>query len=330
MIFKSQLLERNIKELNINFFLVYGDNLGLVEDIKDNIRSNYKDCEFIYYSEKLLLNNIDTFYNEVFNNSLFEKEKIIFINKGSDKIFEHIKNLFEKNISQKIFIFSDYQDKKSKIRKFFETKNGCASVACYPDDKNIIKNIILQKLSKFRGLSEEIVNFILDNSGLDRLKLNNELNKIVTYFKDKELDLNDLNKLLDNRINDSFNNLKDVAIIGDKKETNKLLCDTIIEREKASLYFAIINQSFNKLNQFYVIDRNVSVERKIDLIQPKIFWKDKPIFVQQTKKWNSEKIKKAINLIYKTEMIYKSKSYIQKNVLIKKTIVDICNLANAA
>ena len=229
MIFKSQLLEGNLKELNINFFLVHGDNLGLVEDIKNNIRSHYSGCEFLYYSEKLLLNNIDIFYNEVFNNSLFEKEKIIFINQGSDKLFEHIQILFKKNINQKIFIFSDYQDKKSKIRKFFETKNGCASVACYPDDKNIIRNIILQKLSKFRGLSKEVVNFILDNSGLDRLKLNNELNKIIIYFKDKELDLNNLYKLLDDRINDSFNNLKDAAIIGDKKETNKLLCDTIIK-----------------------------------------------------------------------------------------------------
>ena len=330
MIFKSQLLEGNLKELNINFFLVHGDNLGLVEDIKNNIRSHYSGCEFLYYSEKLLLNNIDIFYNEVFNNSLFEKEKIIFINQGSDKLFEHIQILFKKNINQKIFIFSDYQDKKSKIRKFFETKNGCASVACYPDDKNIIRNIILQKLSKFRGLSKEVVNFILDNSGLDRLKLNNELNKIIIYFKDKELDLNNLYKLLDDRINDSFNNLKDAAIIGDKKETNKLLCDTIIEQEKASLYFAIINLSFNKLNQFYAIEKRVDVEKMIDLIKPKIFWKDKSIFIQQTKKWNSEKIKTAVNLIYNTEIIYKSKSYIPKNVLIKKTIIDICNLANAA
>tara|TARA_E500000178_G_C17034473_1_gene762560 strand:+ start:4985 stop:5977 length:993 start_codon:yes stop_codon:yes gene_type:complete len=330
MIFKSQLLERNLKELNINFFLVHGDNLGLIEDIKNNIRSHYSDCEFLYYSEKLLLNNIDIFYNEVFNNSLFEKEKIIFINQGSDKLFEHIQNLFKKNINQKIFIFSEYQDKKSKIRNFFETKNGCASVACYPDDRNIIRNIILQKLSKFKGLSKEVVNLILDNSGLDRLKLNNELNKIIIYFKDKQLDLNNLYKLLDDRINDSFNNLKDAAINGDKKETNKLLCDTIIEQEKASLYFAIINLSLNKLNQFYAIEKKVNVEKTIDLIKPKIFWKDKPMFIQQTKKWNSEKIKTAVNLIYNTEIIYKSKSYIPKNVLIKKTIIDICNLASAA
>ena len=330
MIFKSQLLERNLKELNINFFLVHGDNLGLIEDIKNNIRSHYSDCEFLYYSEKLLLNNIDIFYNEVFNNSLFEKEKIIFINQGSDKLFEHIQNLFKKNINQKIFIFSEYQDKKSKIRNFFETKNGCASVACYPDDRNIIRNIILQKLSKFKGLSKEVVNLILDNSGLDRLKLNNELNKIIIYFKDKQLDLNNLYKLLDDRINDSFNNLKDAAINGDKKETNKLLCDTIIEQEKASLYFAIINLSLNKLNQFYAIEKKVNVEKTIDLIKPKIFWKDKPMFIQQTKKWNSEKIKTAVNLIYNTEIIYKSKSYIPKNVHIKKTIIDICNLASAA
>ena len=330
MIFKSQLLERNLKELNINFFLVHGDNLGLIEDIKNNIRSHYSDCEFLYYSEKLLLNNIDIFYNEVFNNSLFEKEKIIFINQGSDKLFEHIQNLFKKNINQKIFIFSEYQDKKSKLRNFFETKNGCASVACYPDDRNIIRNIILQKLSKFKGLSKEVVNLILDNSGLDRLKLNNELNKIIIYFKDKQLDLNNLYKLLDDRINDSFNNLKDAAINGDKKETNKLLCDTIIEQEKASLYFAIINLSLNKLNQFYAIEKKVNVEKTIDLIKPKIFWKDKPMFIQQTKKWNSEKIKTAVNLIYNTEIIYKSKSYIPKNVLIKKTIIDICNLASAA
>ena len=45
---------------------------------------------------------------------------------------------------------------------------------------------------------------ILENSNLDRVKLYNELSKIKTYFQNKKIDTENLEKILDLKINDDF------------------------------------------------------------------------------------------------------------------------------
>ena len=56
-----------------NFFLVYGENEGLKDEIvqilKKNFNGNYEN-----YDEAYILNNQEIFYEKVFNQSLFEKE----------------------------------------------------------------------------------------------------------------------------------------------------------------------------------------------------------------------------------------------------------------
>jgi len=59
------------------------------------------------------------------------------------------------------------------------------------------------------------------------------------------------------------------------------------------------------------------------------FWKDKATFLIQAKKWNSNKIKNILNKTYKIELEIKSNPIINKNLLLKKLILDICVMANS-
>ena len=73
-----------------------------------------------------------------------------------------------------------------------------------------------------------------------------------------------------------------------------------------------------------------NIEKSINEIKPPIFWKDKPNFINQLKIWSAQKIDAALRETYNTELIAKSKSNINKDTLIKKLMVDLCNLANAS
>ena len=53
-------------------------------------------------------------------------------------------------------------------------------------------------------------------------------------------------------------------------------------------------------------------------------------FLKQAKKWNMNKIKKIMNKTYNLELEIKSNSIVNKNILLKKLLIDICNLANAS
>ena len=170
---------------------------------------------------------------------------------------------------------------------------------------------------------------ILEKSGLDRVKLNNELEKIIIFFSDLKIENKKLELLLDKRENNDFNLLKDEAFNGNKIKTNKLLSDTIIENEKNILYLSIINQKLNKLADIFELNKTHNFENAISMVKPPIFWKDKPAFINQLKKWNTNKVKHILQKTYNLEIDIKSNPIINKNILMKKLIIDICEMANA-
>ena len=92
----------------------------------------------------------------------------------------------------------------------------------------------------------------------------------------------------------------------------------------------MLNQRFNSIKNILILSKNVSVETALNQIKPPIFWKDKPIVLNQLKKWSLKKINLALNKTYNIETLIKSSSNINKNLLLKQAIIDVCNLANAA
>jgi DNA polymerase III subunit delta len=330
MIYKSYQIEQNIFNLDKNLFLFYGENFGLQEDIKNKLINNHKKIEIIKFNQEDILKNQKKFFNEIFNISLFENEKFFFISQVNDKLLQVIEDLEDKIDSQKLYFFSGLLDKKSKIRNFFEKSNNCGAVACYADNEISIKKLIFERLKGFEGLSAQNINLIIQNSNLDRIKLKNELNKIVSYFQNKKIETKKLEILFDFRINENFNSLKDEALNGNKSKTNELLSETIIESEKNIFYLALINQRLNKLSETLKISRDNNFEAAMNELRPPIFWKDKPIFMNQAKKWDINKIKNVLNKTYNLEIKIKSNTIINKNLLVKKLIVDICEMANAS
>ena len=67
----------------------------------------------------------------------------------------------------------------------------------------------------------------------------------------------------------------------------------------------------------------------IDNLKPPIFWKDKPNLIEQAKKWDKRKVNIMLNKTYEIEKLMKSNASIDKNVLLKKVILDLCALANS-
>tara|TARA_Y100000591_G_scaffold318374_1_gene329258 strand:- start:385 stop:1377 length:993 start_codon:yes stop_codon:yes gene_type:complete len=330
MIYKSYLIEKDINIINEKIILIYGENLGLKNELKIKIKNKIlkKDCELIRVNEDDIMKNRDIIFNEMSNDSLFNQKKIFFINDATDKILDTILEAEKIITNQEIYLFSDILEKKSKLRNHFEKSKNCAVVACYGDNEITIKNIIQNKLKSFTGLTPININLILENSNLNRSKLYNELTKIINYFSDKKIETNKLEQILDTRINDDFNKLKDEALMGNKIKTNNLLNDTILETEKNIFYVNSINQRLLKILEVKNLNTK-NIEQAINDLKPPIFWKDRNNFMVQVQKWNRSKIKETLKETYKIEKNIKSSSILNKNVLIKKLIVDVCEIANA-
>ena len=327
MIVKSYIFENDLKKFNeFKSFLFHGVNLGLKLELKKKVKANNKKDLILSLNQNDLLEN-DILFNEINTSSLFQERKIVFIENCNDKILPDLQNVIDKLDKNKIIIFSDSLDKKSKLRNFFEKEKNIACIACYEDNEITLKKIINNKLKGFNGLDNHNINMILNCTGFDRVKLNNELDKILACFTDKLLDPNKLEALLNIKTNEDFNLLKDEAILGNKIKTNKLLSDTILEPEKNILYLNIINQRLNKIKEILEKTNTSNLENTINNLKPPIFWKDKPVILSQAKKWNTKKINYFLNKTYKTELEFKSNNNIDKSLLLKKILIDLCEIA---
>ncbi len=332
MIYKSYILEQNLDHIkDCKLFLFYGENIGLKNEFKKKIKELYSKEDFINLFQDDVLKNKEILINEIANKSLFRENKIIFIQHANDKILEILENIIEILDKEKIFVFSDILDRKSKLRSFFEKNNNFGLTACYNDNEISIRKIITTSLKDFKNLSPEIINLIQQNANLDRNKVNNELDKIKSCFLDKKLDITKIEKLLNTKTNEDFNHLKDEALNGNKIKTNRLLADTIFGEENNIYYLNLLNQRLNKLNEINKIKRdNNNLEEAVSNIKPPIFWKDKPIVMRQIKKWDNLKIKKALNKTYETELKIKSDNIIKKELLMKQLLIDLCLEANSS
>ena len=242
MLFKSYQIENNIKNLRTNLNLFYGENVGLKDEFKNKIEENSTGSEVIRFNEEEVLKNKNLLEKEINNLSLFEKKKIIFVNNVTNKLLEIVEEIDKIELNQKVYLFADILDKKSKLRNFFEKSTKAGIIPCYEDNEITIKKIIQTKLKEYKGLTLEIVNSIFRKCKLDRSKVNNELKKIESYFLEKKLDLKKLEELIDDNKSDDFNKLKDEAFIGDRYKTNQLLSDTILDPERNFIYLNLINQ----------------------------------------------------------------------------------------
>jgi len=331
MIYKSYLVEENIDLLKNNLILFYGENLGLKNDLRETIKKKFRNSKILRYSQDDVLKNYDAFVSEIRNISLFDNQKVFFVDHVNDKILNLIEEMQTFINDSKIFLFGEILEKKSKLRSFFEKSKNTDVIACYKDNEVNLKKIISVKLNGYKGVNTQLINILIDNCSLDRIKLNNELDKIATFFSDKVIKTNLLENMLNEKVDEDFDSIKDSALNGRKIVTNKLLSSTMFEPEKNIYYLNSINQRLNKLREVALLSSDkTDTTQVINNLRPPIFWKDKPNFIMQTKKWNVNKLNKALKKTYEIEIKMKSSSDVNNNVLMRKLLIDVCYIANAS
>ena len=332
MIIKSYLVEGNIALLEKYFItLVYGENIGMKDDIKYEISKFFHNYEKVSLTQDEILKDSKRLDEQIYNTSLFNPKKIIFINEVSDKIKNILSKILEGQKSDvKIFLFSQNLDKKSSLRNIFEKGEQTGVVACYQDNERTLSNYIRKKLDGYVGLNQQIINFLINNSGLNRKTLFHEINKMKSLFFDKKIQFQILPELLNNNNNLDFDDVRDYCLCAEKEKLNYSLGSVTFQNENTYFYLGILGARIEKLlNLNYLLKKEKNLDKTIDTIKPPIFWKDKPIFNKQMKKWNIKKLKEAKGILFKTELQIKQNANLNNNVLLKNLIINLYEKAEA-
>jgi len=318
MILKSFELNK-IKLNNYKFYLFYGDNEGLKEEnIKNLFEKNYQD-KIHRYEEKEILDDINIFFNSVLTKSFFDNEKLIIINRATDKIRTIIEELLEKNPEDiQIILNSKNLEKKSSLRKLFEKEKSIVCIPFYEDNNQTLNSIVsLFFRSKKIPISQQLINVLIERSRGDRKNLNNELEKIENYLLNKKnLNIQEIIKLTNLADNYSASELVDHSLAKNTRKTVTILSENNYSDEDSIIIIRTLLAKIKRLVKINeLVDEKNNIEQAISACKPPIFWRDKPLVIQQIRSWKKEHLK---DLIYKTndiELLIKKNSAIAKNIL---------------
>ena len=275
-----------IGKINLNknpFVLLYGKNEGLknqtkLELLKQKvITSNYDEQE--------ILENLNNFVDTIYTKSLFENEKVIFINRATDKIFKILSDINDKEIEDLIIILdADNLEKKSKLRSFFEKNKRCVCIPFYPDTNQILSKIASENLRKKNiPISPSDLNLIISKCNGDRKILFMELQKIEFYANNgKKINKDTLSKLTNLIENHSISELVDSCLARNKSKTIKILTENNFSNEEGVLITRVFLNKLKKILKLSVeYEKNKDLNLTISSAKPAIFWKEKEITKQQ-------------------------------------------------
>ena len=301
-----------------NFFLVYGENEGLKNEIIQTIKKNLNGV-VENFDETQINNDKQTFYEKIFNRSLFEKEKIIIINRCSEKIYEVIENIVEGKISDiKIILNASVLEKKSKLRNMFEKRSELVIVPTYKDTSITLLEIAKKFFYNYKiSISQETINLLVNRCNGNRGHLKSELDKILVYMNDKKsVNLEEIYKLTNLSENYAINELVDTSLSKNAQRTSEIINESNYKSEEAIIILRTFLQKAKRLlNLYETHDGDLNYDNLVNNCVPPIFWKDKPIIKKQLEIWSKLKIKNLIMKINKTEI------YIKKNSSISLMLV---------
>jgi len=304
MIIKSYELNK-IKN-DFKFFLIYGKNEGLKnQHIKQLLEKN-NNSNVIKYDEKEILENKDSFFENILSNSLFDNEKNIVINRSTDKISEIIIDLVERSIDNiTIIINASVLEKKSKLRKLFEKEKNLACIPTFPDTDEILSNLAQDFFKKKKiSISQQNINLIVSKCGGDRLNLKNELEKIKIYLTEKKsISTEEISKLINLSENHTFYELIDNCLAKNMNKTLNILNENNFTNEDCIIILRTFLLKAKKiLGLSLEYNKNKDINKTISSARPPIFWKEKDIVKAQLNKWKPNKIKELIYLISDIEL----------------------------
>tara|TARA_B100000767_G_scaffold200578_1_gene187539 strand:- start:12 stop:1007 length:996 start_codon:yes stop_codon:yes gene_type:complete len=315
-----KLFELNkLKLENYNFYLFYGDNEGLKEETIINFFEKKYQDKIHRYEEKEILDNINNFYNNILTKSFFDNEKLIIINRVSDKIRVVIEELIDKKSEDIQFILNSKNlEKKSNLRKLFEKEKSAICIPFYEDNNQTLNSIVSQFFrNKKISISQQLINILIERSRGDRKNLNNELKKIENFsINKKNISIQEIIKLTNLADNYSASELVDHSLAKNTRKTVTILGENNYSDEDNIVIIRTLLAKLKRLVKIYeLVDKNNSIEQAISMCKPPIFWKDKPLITQQLKSWNKDNLK---DLVYKTneiEFLVKKNSVQAKNIL---------------
>ena len=278
------------KKVFKKIYFISGNEFTFMEAIKNEIFNEFKEQ---FHGEVLRISNVQNYKEE---QSLFNKNQLIFVEEIRSVKEEVLNNLFSKN--DYFVFFASNTPTNKKIKKFFVDSQDCCLIECYEINKTekikIVKSILDKNSLK---VDEEVFWFLIDRLDNRYGYLINELNK-----------LQDLNE-------ESIKNLDFVSqtIVKNNTDFDKIFFNILKKNSFLVEYYknqiktdSDLSAFFYSFKNFTMMITNETNEADFKSNLPRYLFKERDFFYQLFHKIDDVKKDKIVKLLYKTESLMRT------------------------
>ncbi|MFI3241671.1 MAG: DNA polymerase III subunit delta [Alphaproteobacteria bacterium] len=308
MIYKQPQIDQYIKKplSNIKGFLLYGENVGLIEStIKKLIKTISEDEQDPFNVAQIDFENIkkdfgllSSEYNAV---SMMGDRRVVVVKDVSDELTKNIEALFASNSNTLLILSSTSFNKGSSLVKFFEKEDSLSTFACYDDRAEDISKAVKDKLvSNGFTIDYDALTLLISRLSADRLSSMSEIDKLMMYMGNKKnISTENILICVSDVSGSSFDDIIYAACTGNLEKAQKHYETLIKEGEDPSTIVTMLSYHFFKLLQVAsFIEDGFTTEEAINKVVPRLIFLRKDSFKSQAKSWNKSKLLMINNLLY--------------------------------
>lgn len=198
---------------------------------------------------------------------------------------------------------------RSRLRKLFEDDAGCAAIACYADDPGALESVIRETLSASGlGVTEDALNFLIDNLGGDRMVSRMELEKLATYAAGADrVSLEDASACVGDSARIALDDIAFAAASGNQPRLVRALRRALDEGADPIGVLRVASRHFLRLHLAAgLIAGGDSADRAMKTLRPPVFFQRGAEFRAQLGRWNAPSLATAIAALGDAEIDCKS------------------------
>jgi DNA polymerase III delta subunit len=312
---------------------LYGSDDSSVNFKFKKILENFKNDKFLVrdIEQNELRQDKSLLSQEFFSTSFFGEQTLItlrLLERENDyaKCLEGLLN--EKSVGTSdnyILMTAGDLEKNSSLLKIIEKSDNATAVVCYEEVNWNMGGFISSELKKYNFIfNGEVVSYLANNIGKNKLIVENEIVKIDCYKdSDRKLTLEDVKKTTRDLASFDINDLVNAFCSFNKKETFRLLDKFYREKNSFVILSRAMINYFLQLQKMkhYADNEGNSIDEVMEM--ERVFWKQKDAVKSHLNRWSLKNINIFLEKLIEFEKLkfnYDSQRSVE-NFLLKAMLV---------
>jgi len=196
-------------------------------------------------------------------------------------------------------------DSRSSLRRLFEGADNAAVIPCYVDNALTLAGVIVETLKHY-GLSApaDVVAYLVDNLGADRMITRNELEKVALYKGEPgDLTLHDVMACVGDGAATSLDGVAFAAASGDGPNLDRAMCRAFTEGISPVAVLRSAARHFLRLHLAAgLVARGQSLDQAMVALKPRVIFTIAARFRAQLQRWPVAHLARALEILTEAEI----------------------------